>query len=259
MGGISLAIRNTTGNDPTGYFSDLRDPAQPRAATAAAAIREEARTQVWNPQFIAGMQSEGPSAAASLTENVRNLYAWNVMQPAVISETLWDETFEVYIDDKHGLDLQAYFEDINPAALQDMTAIMLETIRKGMWTPSDDVLQRLAELHAELVARHGAGCSYETCGNAKLHEFLADALSAPGSETAPEVAESYHASLADALKSSQPLPEVEGLELEEKRTIVETLLSETSPLATALLASLIVAATVLLVLAGLIRATPLAA
>ncbi len=259
MGGISLAIRNTTGNDPTGYFSDLRDPARPRAATAAAAIREEARTQVWNPRFIAGMQREGPSAAASLTENVRNMYAWNVMQPSVISETLWDETFDVYIDDKHGLDLQAYFEDIHPAALQDMTAIMLETIRKGLWNPSDDVIQRLAELHAELVARHGAGCSYETCGNAKLHEFLAAALHAPGSEAAAEIAESYHASLAAVLQSTQPLPEVEGMQLEERRTIAETLLSQTSPLATALLASLIVAATALLVLTGLFRPTPLAA
>jgi cobaltochelatase CobN len=258
MGGISLAIRNTTGNDPTGYFSDLRDPARPRAATAAAAIREEARTQVWNPRFIAGMQREGPSAAASLTENVRNLYAWNVMQPSVISETLWDETFDVYIDDKHGLDLQAYFEDVHPAALQDMTAIMLETIRKGLWSPSEDVVQRLAELHAELVARHGAGCSYETCGNAKLHDFLAAALSAPGSEAAPKIADSYHASLAAARQSAQPLPEVEGMQLEEKQTLAETILSETSPIATALLAGLIVAATALLALTGLLRPTPLA-
>jgi cobalamin biosynthesis Mg chelatase CobN len=139
-----------------------------------------------------------------------------------------------------------------------MTAIMLETIRKGMWSPSDDVVQRLAELHAELVARHGAGCSYETCGNTKLHEFLAAALSAPGSEAAAEIAESYHASLAAALQSSAPLPEVEGMQLEERRTITETLLSEAGPLATALLASLIVAATALLVLAGLFRPAPLA-
>jgi len=258
MGGISLAIRNTTGNDPTGYFSDLRDPAKPRAATAAAAIREEARTQVWNPRFIAGMQREGPSAAAALTENVRNLYGWNVMQPSVVGDALWQETFDVYIDDKHGLDLQAYFEDVHPAALQDMTAIMLETIRKGLWTPSEDVIRRLAELHAELVARHGAGCSYETCGNAKLHDFLAAALSAPGSEAAQEIAESYHASLAATLRSVQPLPEVEGMQLEEKQTRAETILSEASPLATALLASLIVAATALLALTGLARPTPLA-
>jgi hypothetical protein len=82
--------------------------------------------------------------------------------------------------------------------------------------------RNLYSINAELVARHGAGCSYETCGNAKLHE-------------------------------------VEGMQLEERRTIAETLLSETSPLATALLASLIVAATAILVLTGLLRPTPLAA
>ncbi len=251
MGGISLAIRSTTGNDPTGYFSDLRDPSRPRAATAAAAIREEAHTQVWNPRFIAGMQREGPSAAAALTENVRNMYGWNVMQPAVIGDALWEETFDVYIDDKHGLDIQAYFEDVHPAALQDMTAIMLETIRKGMWNASDDVVGRLAELHAELVARHGAGCSYETCGNVRLHEFLAAALTAPGSEVAPELAESYHATLAAALTSAQPLPEVEGMELREQQTLAETLTPEVQTVATAILAGLIVVAASLVILTGL--------
>ncbi len=48
------------------------------------------------------------------------------------------------------------------------------------------------------------------------------------------------------------------MQLEEKHTVTETLLSEAGPLATALLASLIVAATALLILAGLIRPTPLA-
>ena len=68
MGGSSLAIRNTTGNDPTGCFSDLRDPARPRAATAAVAIREEARTQVWNPRFIAEtlLSETSPLATALL-------------------------------------------------------------------------------------------------------------------------------------------------------------------------------------------------
>jgi hypothetical protein len=49
------------------------------------------------------------------------------------------------------------------------------------------------------------------------------------------------------------------MELEETRTVVEKLLSETSLLTTALLAGLIVAATALVVLAGLIHPTLLAA
>ncbi|GEM_PF-6118789 len=173
------------------------------------------------------------------------------MQPAVIGDAMWEETFQVYIDDKHGLDLQAYFEEVHPAAFQDMTAIMLETIRKGLWAPSDETVHRLAELHAELVARHGAGCSYETCGNRSLHEFLAAALGAPGSEVAAEVVESYHGQLAAALTSAEPLPEVTGMELEERRDLLETATAPVQPLATALLAAWIVTAAALIVLAGL--------
>ncbi len=166
---------------------------------------------------------------------------------------MWEETFQVYIEDKHGLDLQAYFEEVHPAALQDMTAIMLETIRKGLWEPSEATVRRLAELHAELVARHGAGCSYETCGNASLHAFLTGVLQAPGAELAGEALEGYQSQMAAALTSARPLPEVTGMELEERRDTWETAAAPGQPLATALLAAWIVAATALIVLAGLAR------
>lgn len=167
------------------------------------------------------MQSEGASAAGSLTETVRNMYGWNVMQPSAIDQEMWDETYRVYIEDKHDLEMRQYFEEKNPYALQDMTAVMLETARKGYWQPSEDVLQKLAQVHAELVAKFGAACSYETCGNAKLREFLNGRLVAPGNEVASDVVDAYGASLAAVLQSSQPIPEVEGLELEEKTELAE--------------------------------------
>jgi cobaltochelatase CobN len=181
-----------------------------------AAIREEARTTLWNPKYLTGMQREGAGAAANLTETVRNMYGWNVMQPSAIDQEMWDETYNVFIDDKHDLAMREYFEGKNPYALQDMTSVMLETARKGYWTPSEEVLQRLAQVHAELVAKFGAGCSYETCGNRKLQEFLNGHLVAPGNEVAADVINAYSASLAAVLESATPLPDVEGIELEEK-------------------------------------------
>jgi cobaltochelatase CobN len=221
MGGMTLSIRNKTGHDPAGYFSDLRTRGRPHVTMSVAAIREEARTTLWNPKFILGMQSEGASAAGSLTETVRNMYGWNVMQPSAIDQEMWDETYRVYIEDKHDLEMRQYFEEKNPYALQDMTAVMLETARKGYWQPSEDVLQKLAQVHAELVAKFGAACSYETCGNAKLREFLNGRLVAPGNEVASDVVDAYGASLAAVHQSSQPIPEVEGLELEEKTELAE--------------------------------------
>ncbi|TWU35739.1 Aerobic cobaltochelatase subunit CobN [Novipirellula aureliae] len=216
MGGMSMAVRNKTGHDPTAVFNDLRRRGRAKSTTAVEAIREEARTTMWNPKFITGMQREGGSAAASLTESVRNLHGWNVMQPASISEDMWDETYKVYIEDKHDLGMREYFEQKNPYALQNMTAIMLETARKGYWQPPEDILQNLATVHAELVSEFGAGCSYETCGNGKLQDFINAALIAPGSEAPAELETNYQASLASVLQSAEPMPEVEGMTMEER-------------------------------------------
>ena len=206
---LALAVREKTGKDPEVWFSDLRNGSRPRATTAIGAIREEARTTIWNPKFIQGLQKEGAKGAADLVEPVRNMQAWNYIQPDAIDETLWDETYRVYVEDKHGLDMKAYFEEKSPYELQDLTSIMLETIRKGMWKPSEDVVRNLAELHVEMVEKHGAGCSVDTCGNAELHAFLG--------QYTPDV-NAYHAALSQALnsqKSASETQEVEGMRLEE--------------------------------------------
>ena len=128
------------------------------------------------------MHREGFQAAASLAKTVRNMYGWTVMQPSSISQAMWDETYRVFVDDKHGLGMRAYFQQKNPQALQNMTSVMLETVRKGYWKPSAETIGKLAQLHAELVAKFGAGCSYETCGNRKLQEFVKGQLNAPGGQ-----------------------------------------------------------------------------
>lgn len=60
-----------------------------------------------------------------------------------------------------------------------MTAVMLETARKGMWKASPEQVRTLAALHTEMVAEHGAACSGFVCDNAKLRDYIADNVSSP--------------------------------------------------------------------------------
>lgn len=206
---LALAIREKTGTDPKVWFSDMRNPTSARAVTATQAIREEARSSIWNPKYITGLQREGAGGAANLVEPIRNMRGWNVVQPSSIDQSLWDEMNAVYIEDKHDLKLKEYFEEKNPYALQDMTAILLDIIRKGMWKPSDDVVRNLAELHVEMVEKHGAGCSGDTCGDRQLHAFIGNILG--GTPVA------YEAALNQVLQAQgTPRPEVQGMQLEEK-------------------------------------------
>lgn len=212
---LALAVRSKTGTDPQIRFSDLRNPQKARSSTAVSAIREEARTTLWNPKYIAAMQQEGGSAAAKLVETVRNLYGWNVVQPSSIDADLWEETYRVYMEDKHDLGITEHFMEKHPYAMQDLTAIMLETVRKGYWSPSGEIVDRLAELHTSLVAENGAGCSYETCANVKLHDFIGHF--APIGSVGD-----YRSALDAVLRSGQPLPEVEGIQLEKTEIMTES-------------------------------------
>jgi len=81
---------------------------------------------------------------------------------------MWQESFEVYVEDKHGLDLKEFFEEHSPFAYQDMTARMIETIRKGYWDADDATQKKLLEEYIASVNRHGVGCSEHTCGNPRL-------------------------------------------------------------------------------------------
>ena len=173
MGGVNLAIRNVTGKEPDAYFNDLRTPGRAKIQDAEEAAMVEARSTVLNPKYIREMMEEGPGAAGTFAEVFRNSYGWKVMKPDMLKDHLFDEYKAVYIDDKLKLNMREYFEKKNPAALQEMTAVLMETARKGLWKTDAATLKQIAQLHAELVRKFGPGCSGFVCNNAKLREFIA--------------------------------------------------------------------------------------
>ena len=200
MGGLSAAVRHVTGRDADAYFNDFRNMNRPRVTDLEETIWTEARSTLLNPAYIGEMQEGGASSAEHFAETFRNTYGWNVMKPAAIDDTLWNELYDVYVDDRHDLGIEAFFRRENPYALQEMTAVMLETVRKGYWDASPQQVAALAELHTRLVEQFEAGCSGFVCDNAALASFIAE-------QAPPERAASYRSELERALTSSVELTE----------------------------------------------------
>lgn len=193
MGGLTLSVRHVTGKDPEGYFTDLRNRRRVKTQEIKQAISIEARTTILNPTYVREQLKEGAGAADAIDETIRNTYAWNVMKPSAIDKELWDALYDMYVVDKHQLGTVDFFEQNNPAALQDLTASMMETIRKGYWQATAEQKQTIAQLHAESLAKAGAGCSGMVCDNAKLRKMIQDQLT-------PEQQQGYTAALDKALK-----------------------------------------------------------
>ena len=173
MGGMNLAVRQVTGKDPDAVFSDYRNRNHYRVQDSKEAIGVEARTKLFNPTYIKNALKGGELHTDEIAEMVRNTYGWNVMKPKNIDKEMWDEMYEVYVKDKYQLGVQEQFAQVNPGAMQELTATMMETARKGYWKATPQQLADIAAVHTDLVNRFGpTGSSFEG-NNPQLQAYIA--------------------------------------------------------------------------------------
>jgi cobaltochelatase CobN len=208
MGGMNLAVREVTGKDPDAYFADYRNRNRVRMQELKEAIGVESRSTIFNPEYIREVLAGSASSAAQIVEVATNTYGWNVMKPEVIDDELWDKFYEVYVEDSYRLGTEAFFRRENPQALQEVTAVMMESARKGMWQASEQQLAALAALHTDLVREFGASGGGFSGSNAPLQEFIAQ-------QANPEAATQYRQQLQN-MKSAATDNGAQGMVLERE-------------------------------------------
>ena len=175
-GGLSLSVRTITGKEPDSYMADYRNRNGRRLQDTKEAIAVEARSTILNPNFIKERMKGGSGTAEMFGKLFRNIFGWNVMRPSAIDPNLYDDLYDIYIKDSQNLGINEYFRQTNPVALQTITAVMMESARKGYWDASDEQLKTTAELHAALTSENGAACTEFVCGNEKLNDYISSNL-----------------------------------------------------------------------------------
>ena len=173
MGGMNLAVRQVTGKDPEAYFADYRNRNDYRVQDSKEAIAVEARTKLFNEKYIKESLKGGSTSTDALAEMVRNTYGWNVMKPKAISKEMWNEIYDVYVKDKYNIGVHEQMGAANPAAMQEITATMMETARKGYWKATPEQLREVARVHTAFTKKYGASGSSFEGGNRKLQDFIA--------------------------------------------------------------------------------------
>lgn len=172
MGGMNTAIKEVTGKDPDAYLADYRNRNNMKMQELKEAIGVEARATIFNPTYINEVMKGKASSASQITEIVTNTYGWNATRPEVIDQEMWNEIYDTYVKDVHNLGVKEFFKKENPATLQEMTAVMLESSRKGMWKANPEQLKGLASLHTNLVKEFGVQASGFAGENLKLQDYI---------------------------------------------------------------------------------------
>ena len=183
LGGMSLAVKKLTGTEPQALIADVRDPSGARIRDFREVLDSNLRTELLNTDWIKGMKKHGYAGAGHVAELVKNTFGWSVTRKSDVSSGTWKEIYQTYVEDSRGLELKKWFEAENPHALQEIAATMLEASRKGYWNAEPAELQKVAELYAESVAKHGLSSGLVSGGNRKLRDLVVRQLAkAPGKE-----------------------------------------------------------------------------
>jgi len=188
FGGLSLAIGYASGGTrPEMWIANLRDRDNARMETLQDFLNRELRSRLYNPKWIQGMMENGYSGASMFSKTLENLWGWQVVDERMIPPEVWDALYEIYARDKYSLGLDEWFREHSPWTKQSMYARMLEAVRKGYWSPSEDVQRALAKELQELIEIYGVACCHHTCANPLLDKFIQGLLSVPLAEPV-----SYH-------------------------------------------------------------------
>ncbi|HKK99348.1 MAG TPA: cobaltochelatase subunit CobN, partial [Desulfotignum sp.] len=165
-----------------------------------------------NPKWIRDMKQEDYAGARAMDQFVQYFWGWQVTTPEKVSPAQWQQIHEVYVQDKYGLELKAFFNQANPWAYQSITARMLEAVRKEYWPADEAVQQQLAAEYAVNVVEKGVACCDHTCNNPLLNQMVVSLISLPGVLN-PKMVEQFTLAVEQAVQ--QPLDR----QAEEKKAV----------------------------------------
>lgn len=205
-GSLALAVKHLTGKEPEYLLSDVRDFDKAGMIRAEDALAREFRVRLFNRKWIEGMMKDGYAGADQVSVMVTNAMGWEVVREGSIPQHTWKEIEAIYVRDTLGLSIREWFEAENPFAFQEMTATLLESIRKGYWKADAETTRRLAEAYARSVVRHGENGGLRTGGNTPLQGFVGRSLNNAGTPELAGLLTQYHAKLQGFAEPTTPAP-----------------------------------------------------
>jgi magnesium chelatase subunit H len=133
---------------PMAFMADTTT-ANAQVRTLSETVRLDARTKLLNPKFYEGMLSTGYEGVREVQKRLRNTMGWSATAGDV-DNFVFEDANSVFIEDA---EMQKRLLDMNPNAFRDMVTTFLEANGRGYWETSDENIERLQELYAEVEDR----------------------------------------------------------------------------------------------------------
>merc|ERR1711965_845439 len=133
------------GKKPSSMMADTTT-ANAQVRSLSETVRLDSRTKLLNPKFYEGMLASGYEGTREITKRLRNTMGWSATAGAV-DNFVYEDANDVFIADE---EMQKRLLETNPNAFRDMVTTFLEANGRGYWETSEENLDRLRQLYAEV-------------------------------------------------------------------------------------------------------------
>lgn len=149
QGGMANAVQVNSGQTPVVYHNDHSNPESPKIRTLKEELNRVIRSRVLNPKWIEAMREHGYKGAFEMAATVDYLFAYDATT-ALVDDYQYEQVTDTLVLDEQN---QAFMQENNPSALEEMAERLLEATQRGLWRDSADYAARLQELLLDIDAR----------------------------------------------------------------------------------------------------------
>lgn len=172
-GGLSMTVEYLSNKTPTMNVLMYANKDNAYVASFEQVFYNELNVRYLNPNWIEGMMKEGYSGSRYMSNKfISNLWGWQVTRPSSVSQTVWDDVYKVYYQDKYGLGVKEWLQSGNNAySLISMSGTMLNSAYSGYWNADEATIRDIANTWAQATVSNGVACCDCSCGNVAMMEW----------------------------------------------------------------------------------------
>lgn len=145
-GGFYNAVKSVGGREAEIVIVDTRDLSQVQVRSMKDEVERVVRAKLLNPAWISAMASHGYRGANELSRKILHLYGWSATA-RIVEGWVFEEIARRYVLDE---EMRRWFMEHNPWALEEIARRLIEAAERGLWSPSEELLNRLREVYGEL-------------------------------------------------------------------------------------------------------------
>jgi cobaltochelatase CobN len=172
-GGLSMTVAYLSNKTPTMNVLMYANKDKAYVSSFEKVFYNELNTRYLNPEWIKAMMDEGYTGGRYISNKfISNLWGWQVTRPSSVSQSVWNDVYDTYYNDKYGLGVREWFKTGNNAyALISFSGTLLTAAYEGHWDADDATLKDIANTWAEATVANGVACCDCSCGNVAMMEW----------------------------------------------------------------------------------------